>query len=379
MTEKKNIAIIVPTVNKGGAERVAANLSLEFAKHYHVYLIVHDASDITYPYAGELIDLQLPPGGGFFRKITTMVKRVAKVRKIKKKYHIHYSISHLPPSNYVNVFSRAGDRVFCYVHSMEKPTLANRLREKVVAMGSDKIICVSECVRENMVKNFGISHKKAVTIYNFCDLKTPAVVEEKQGTVIANMGRLFEPKGQWHLIRAMKQVVRQCPEARLIIYGEGGYRTRLEELIHNLQLEHCVTLAGFLDDPFARLAQADVFVSSSLWEGLPMALIEAGCCGLPVVSTDCDAGCREILAPNTPISRKTKEIEEGEYGVLVPVCTEGTYSQTEITQQEMLLAQAILLLIQDEQKREYYASRARERARDFRPEILMEQWKRLLG
>ena len=48
-TEKKNVAIIVPTLNKGGAERVAANMSLEFAKHYNVFLIVHDGKDITYP------------------------------------------------------------------------------------------------------------------------------------------------------------------------------------------------------------------------------------------------------------------------------------------------------------------------------------------
>ena len=45
-TEKKNVAIIVPTLNKGGAERVAANMSLEFAKHYNVFLIVHDGKDI---------------------------------------------------------------------------------------------------------------------------------------------------------------------------------------------------------------------------------------------------------------------------------------------------------------------------------------------
>ena len=65
----KNIAILVPTLNKGGAERVAANMSLAFAKHYNVYLIVHDGSDPVYPHGGRLIDLRLPPAGTRIGKI----------------------------------------------------------------------------------------------------------------------------------------------------------------------------------------------------------------------------------------------------------------------------------------------------------------------
>ena len=104
--EKKNIAIIVSTLNKGGAERVAANMSLEFEKYYNVFLIVHDASDTTYNYGGTLIDLKLPPRRGKINKIITLIKRVYHVRRIKKQYHIYVTISHLPMCNYVNVFSR---------------------------------------------------------------------------------------------------------------------------------------------------------------------------------------------------------------------------------------------------------------------------------
>ena len=102
----KNIAIIVPTLNKGGAERVAANMSLEFSKHYNVYTIVHDGRDIIYPYGGKLIDLALPPASSVPGKILTLLKRIRALRKIKKEYAIDVSISHLPPSNYVNIFSR---------------------------------------------------------------------------------------------------------------------------------------------------------------------------------------------------------------------------------------------------------------------------------
>ena len=107
----KNIAIIVPTLNKGGAERVAANMSIEFSKHYNVYTIVHDGRDIIYPYGGKLIDLALPPASSVPGKILTILKRIKALRKIKKDYAIDVSISHLPPSNYANIFSRRKEKV----------------------------------------------------------------------------------------------------------------------------------------------------------------------------------------------------------------------------------------------------------------------------
>lgn len=375
---KKNIAIIVPTLNKGGAERVAANLSLKFAEEYNVYLFVHDGSNITYPYAGELVDLKLPPAKSKLGKVVTMLKRVLMVRKLKKQYNIHYSISHLPPSNYVNILTRVNDKIFSYDHCMEYVNKKAKLLKKLVAMLSDKLICVSECVRDNDIANFGVSAEKAVTVYNFCDLDVDIHKErENDCCVIANMGRLLEQKGQWHLVRSMKKVIEE-ENVRLIIYGDGEYRARLEELIDKLNLNEYVTLAGYIENPFAQLAQADIYVSSSLWEGLPMALIEASNCGLPIITTDCDAGCREIVSPMSPIHNKTKSIEFGEYGILVPVCEDGTYLQSEITPQEQIMAEAIIMLVRDSKMRRKYAALAKARAADFRSEAIMKIWRNLL-
>jgi glycosyltransferase involved in cell wall biosynthesis len=91
-----------------------------------------------------------------------------------------------------------------------------------------------------------------------------------------------------------------------LILGEGKERPLLEELIKKLGLEHDVRLPGFVMNPYAYMARASLFVLSSRWEGLPTVLIEALCCGTPVVSTDCPSGPREIL-------------RDGQYGQLVPV------------------------------------------------------------
>ena len=80
----------------------------------------------------------------------------------------------------------------------------------------------------------------------------------------------------------------------------------LEALIKKLGLEEDVSLPGFVMNPYAYMARASLFVLSSRWEGLPTVLIEALCCGTPVVSTDCPSGPREIL-------------RGGKYGPLVPV------------------------------------------------------------
>ncbi len=372
----KNIAILVPTLSKGGAERVAANLSLALAECHRVYLIVHDGREVTYPYAGELIDLNLPPANSRCGKILTLLKRIRAVRRIKKQYGIDISISHLPQSNYVNVFSRRRDRVITYVHSMQ----GSRLREKLVSMLSDRMICVSECVRKQVTERYGVSPKKAMTIYNFCDLNPPQPQEKTPSElVVATMGRLSQAKGQWHLIRSMKAVMEQVKKpVRLLVIGDGEKRQSLEKLAQDLGIADQVTFAGFQREPWDLLQQADVYVSSSLWEGLPMALVEAGRCDLPIISTDCDAGCREILAPDTPVDKKTQEMEFAQWGILIPVCNSGTESQLELTGEEEVMAEAITKLLTREDLRKDYGEKARRRSEDFRAERIMAQWESLI-
>ena len=91
-----------------------------------------------------------------------------------------------------------------------------------------------------------------------------------------------------------------------MILGEGGKRDDLEQQVRELGIEADVELHGFVDNPFAWMSRASLFVLSSAWEGSPGVLVEAMACGCPVVSTDCPSGPDEILAG-------------GRYGRLVPV------------------------------------------------------------
>jgi glycosyltransferase involved in cell wall biosynthesis len=133
--------------------------------------------------------------------------------------------------------------------------------------------------------------------------------------------------------------VRSVRPARLVILGEGTHRHELESLARSLGVTQDVALPGFVENPYPWMSRAAVFVLSSLWEGLPGALIEAMACGCPLVSTDCPSGPAEIL-------------EHGELGPLVPVGD------------DQAMANAILSVLENPPDREKLRARARQFAAD---------------
>ncbi len=130
-------------------------------------------------------------------------------------------------------------------------------------------------------------------------------LDEKAGPVLVGAGRLGFTKDYETPIRALARVREQLP-ARLVILGEGPDLAPLRALAAELGLADAVAFPGFLANPHAVLARADLFVHSARWEGFGNVLVEALAAGTPVVATLCPGGPREIL-------------REGEYGRLVPV------------------------------------------------------------
>ncbi len=123
--------------------------------------------------------------------------------------------------------------------------------------------------------------------------------------LILSVGELSGRKGFDTLIRAFALLRARRP-ARLMILGKGSARERLIALAGGLGVADDVALPGFVPEPYAYMAHADLFAFSSVREGLPLVLVEALAVGTPVVSTDCPSGPREVL-------------EGGRYGPLVPV------------------------------------------------------------
>jgi glycosyltransferase involved in cell wall biosynthesis len=117
-----------------------------------------------------------------------------------------------------------------------------------------------------------------------------------QNTVLA-MGRLVPAKGFDVLLRAWQQVAAEEPGWQLVVHGEGEERAHLTALIRKFGLEGRASLLGVCDDPTQTYGRASVFCLSSRYEGFGLVLIEAMAFGLPIVSTDCETGPRELLSP----------------------------------------------------------------------------------
>jgi glycosyltransferase involved in cell wall biosynthesis len=138
--------------------------------------------------------------------------------------------------------------------------------------------------------------------------------------VVLAAGRLTPTKDVPTLLRAFARA-RTVLNARLMILGEGKNaeesaerRLELIALATELGVAEDVSMPGFVDNPFAYMARASVFVLSSLWEGFGNVLVEALACGCPVVSTDSPDGPGEIL-------------DRGRYGRLVPVGDHGAMAE----------------------------------------------------
>lgn len=180
---------------------------------------------------------------------------------------------------------------------------------------SDALVAVSKGVAKDLVSHFALPNKAITVIYN------PIITAElaqfsaqdpghpwfsaASPPVILGVGRLAPQKNFPLLIQSFSRVAARR-DVRLIILGEGPERQSLERLIAELELTDCVSLPGFVSNPFSFMAHAAAFVLSSNFEGLPGTLIEAMACDCPVVSTDCPSGPREIT-------------NDGEFGYLVPM------------------------------------------------------------
>ena len=177
----------------------------------------------------------------------------------------------------------------------------------------DRFICASDLIRSMLLQD-GVPAETAVTVHEGIDLShvaaaPPMNIHEEfwlphQAPVVGNVAALVPHKGQRHLIEAAARVVREVPDARFVIAGEGELRPALERQIKERKLEKHVFLAGFRPDVLSLHKSFDVFVLASVTEGLGTSTLDAMACGKPVVGT-ATGGIPEVVV-------------DGETGLLVP-------------------------------------------------------------
>ena len=179
---------------------------------------------------------------------------------------------------------------------------------------ADRTVAVSEGVREGLAAMYGPPVERLVVLPNFIDVDDvdrraaqPAPELDPGRFHLIAVGRLNPQKGHLDLLRAMTQLVHQHQQHHLHLHllGQGPLEAELRQFVDRHQLRDHVTFAGYVSNPLPYVKSCQLFCLPSLYEGLPLALLEAMACAVPVLAADCPSGPREVLA-------------DGRFGRLVP-------------------------------------------------------------
>jgi glycosyltransferase involved in cell wall biosynthesis len=220
-----------------------------------------------------------------------------------------------------------------------------------------RFLAASEAVRRMLIED-GVEPDRVVTVHEGIDVDRVAAVEPldvreafwlpRHSIVVGNIAALVPHKGQKVLVEAAALVAREAPEARFLIVGEGELRETLEHQVRHLRLAGRVVLTGFRADALRVLKGLDLFVMSSITEGLGTSLLDAMAAGCPIVATR-TGGIPEVVV-------------DGETGLLVP------------PRDAPALARAILDLLADPGRRRRFADAGRARVRErFTADRMVEQ------
>lgn len=348
------LLLVIPSLRRGGAERVASLLSQEWSRSHTVVIAVFDASDAAYSYGGRLINLDIAAQDGLVNKVKNALSRIGALRKLFRQEQPVRIISFMESSNFPAIIAVAlsGKLNHLTVSVRNDPArfpLFYRALIPLLYRLPARVVAVSAGVKDALAR-------MSVPAGRLRSIPNPVVMSANPCNeastrfpphFVLAVGRLHRQKGYDRLLQAFARL--DSPGLDLVILGEGAERPALIKLASDLGLKDRVHLLGNVPDPEVWYQRAKCFVLSSRHEGWPNALMEAMACGCPVVSFDCDYGPAEI-------------IEDGVSGLLVE---EGDVA---------LLAAAIQRVLNDESLRDRLSTSGIRRAAMFRVEFIARCW-----
>lgn len=398
---KKKILILVESLKiGGGSERVAAILGTKLIERgYEISYLTLIDKEPKYKFAGDYYTLNRDDyNGNIIKLLFNLLRDSPRVKKICETLEVETIISVAEEPNFHAVLSRwlFKNKVHIIVSQHMNPEIHLYSKLKSFAMNffysrADETVCVSKSIERILNESFNL--KNTLTIYNMMDIDNnikssqeelpPEYKQLQEGDYFnfINMGRLTRQKGQWFLIRSFRQVVDQHPNARLIILGEGDLRNELEDLINELGLNQNIFLIGDRENVFPFLKNSDCFISTSLWEGLPMVLIEALSMNLPVISSDCKTGPREILCPELNLKKELEYPCYCEYGILNQPFDDKliikSLEEESLNESEKMLSDLMIEMIETSTLRKKY-SNGQKLTEKFDENTIIKRWIEIL-
>lgn len=369
-----DIAFIINSLEGGGAERVMCKLltimQADFSRSgVRVHLIILDELPEQQQVPPYVNKITLDSRGSLYKGYDALKTVLAEIRPA-------ICVSFLTRANMLNI-SLARKSVHQAVISERVNTsrhfsggLKDIISKALVRVSypfADLVIAVSDGVRADLIRNYGVRAGRIQTVYNPYDITemsaqaAEAVTDLPRQPYIIGTGRLVRNKNFNLLLQA---VAASSIKHDIVILGQGEERSALISRAQSLGLGERLHLPGYRANPYPFIKHADFFVSTSNAEGFPNAIAEAMCLGKPVVATNCESGPAEILTGEYPYSVKGFRAEA--YGCICEV------------NNVKAVANALNFMSADTNKKKY-AEKSQQRAAMFSNAAFRQRIRAVLG
>lgn len=349
----KRIVIFDGTLKQGGAERVISILSRYMHDDgYKVEILLYHDAELFYDIHPEVKIISVEHESG----TKNVIKNLLWMRKFFKQ-NADIVLSFLAPFNILALVAHMGLKSTIVVADRNDPRFIPG--NKVVRLVRDVLYNFADGVVLQTSRNKAYFNKaiqaKSTVIFNPIDLgeKAGLALRTTKKKKIVSVGRLMPQKNQRMLFDAFAAICDQYPDYELYVYGEGPEQDNLNQYAKELGIGERVHLPGSVKNVFEQIVDAELFVLSSDFEGMPNALIEAMCVGLPCITTRV-SGAEDL-------------VQEGINGCIVDV---GSTEQ---------LIEKMKEFLSDPQKRQMCSEKATELNDQLATNGIMNEWIEYLG
>ncbi len=297
----KKICLLVTSLSSGGAEKVAANMSVSLSNRGYAVTIVSMQNNITYNYSGDLYNF------GLVKEKYGKLKAFFKFKTFFKQHEFDVIIDHRLRNKYIKelVFSKLVFNrlkvVYCvhnyhlhyYFSFLNTPWLARIPHAK-----QHSFVAVCNAIQHHLKQELSITSKAIYNYVNTSQLSIPTQISTIPENYIIGVGRLTKIKQFDVLIESYLQSDLPHHNIKLLILGDGPEKKNLEDLINTSSCKELIELKPFIEQPYPLIKKAKALVLSSKFEGFPMVLLEGLALHTPLIAFDCKSGPNEIITHN---------------------------------------------------------------------------------